>query len=298
MDPCPVWGDLDSTSLHSLILTWAHHIVPFRGCRGKRNRLNEGSLRALSSLFHSFCCVLDCCMNFVKRASWQLTCGLHSLLRLLCSLAPFSTPTPVLSLPFGHQFYFICSPLFKNVCISLGTWLEHLCEPRNCEIVEVLFPPVFIRAEHLNQGFGIPTASILDSNQPAALLASFSPSSFLFLTFFSHPLFLFHLVIHSFFDFRCVHNSFICKFPVWYCCFLRLTWIPLPHSASKAGLFLTPISPVSASSSIVPGLQERDQFSQAVNATVSLLWSPAVAYLICQFSGNECVFKLDLPYLW
>lgn len=36
-------------------LTWAHHTIPSRGCKWKANRLNEGSLRVLSSVFHSFC---------------------------------------------------------------------------------------------------------------------------------------------------------------------------------------------------------------------------------------------------
>lgn len=215
----------------------------------------------------------------MKWASWLLICWLHSLLRELCSLIPYPPPRfPSLSvtnfLLYAHLF-------FKNMCISWGIWLEHLCEPCNCEIVEVLFPPVFTRAKLFSEGFW-DTASILDSNQPAALLVFYPPSSFLFL-----PLFLFTFSLSSILSFllwfqMCPRFFFHPRMPSVVLLFSQ-AYLDLPSPcASKAGLSLTPI---------VPGLHERDQFSHAVNTAVSLHWSPAMVCLML-VPGNECVLNL------
>lgn len=105
-----------------------------------------------------------------------------------CSVSPHFPSLLVTNfILYGH--------LFLKMCISLGIWLEHIYEPHNCEIVEVLFLPVFIGLHTQVRAFQ-DTACIQDSNQSAALLASFLPSSFLFL-----PLFLFTFSLSSILSF-------------------------------------------------------------------------------------------------
>lgn len=94
-------------------------------------------------------------------------------------------PSPIFLSSWSPILYSILTK--KNVCVSLGIWLERqFCEAQNCEIAGVLFPPISIRAKHVCEDFWN-IASIQESNQPAAVLSSFwLPLFSFFFYFLSH----------------------------------------------------------------------------------------------------------------
>ena len=138
--------------------------------------------------------------------------------RLICWWHSLLSPN-ILSFrsPLCHSFCFIFSPISKNVCLSLGIWIECICEPHNCEIVEVLFPPISSRVSTSVRTLvyrkypGEPPTSFSVSFLPAAL--------FCFLPLFLSP-FSLSFIPFSIPNVQCCvcDSSFIPRCPAWYWC--------------------------------------------------------------------------------
>lgn len=232
MNPC-VWGDLDSIPLPSPAGPPVRFGSPnsFQSLQTENKRVQLRISIVPTSISQSFCQVLDFCMDFLKM------CFLVDL-RIALSFKPkYSViPSPTLSL----ILFYILAYFFLNVCISLGIWLECVCEPQNCGIVEVLFPPVSITGKHLPGLLVYRKWVFRRENKQLLHLLPFPLSFSLFLLFLP-PFFslLQSPVFCSFFD------------PKAHCCVLhpqissavlllpKLHWIPLPEAAPLCRTFLS-----------------------------------------------------------
>ena len=173
---------------------------------------------------------------------------------------------------FCHSFCFIFSPISKNVCVSLGIWLECICEPHNCEIVEVLFPLIFIMGKHFSQDFGVQEVFRRRTNQLLCFLLSCC--HFLLSSFISFPIFS---LFHSFFNPKCPVLCLWFLFPQMSSLVLvlpRLSRIPLPDVVCNAGLLLASVTHLSDCLVLhCPRAPQRGWFSHSVNTFLSLCCS-------------------------